>query len=378
MDLDNKGFKFCPRKIIKVEYKGTNCPEARSGHRIVADNANVYSFGGYNPDVDNADENYENGLFKELWRFNIASKEWTNLRTKGQTPQLVASHSAILLHHYLLVFGGTGVPFGFKNGNTLQFYDIPNNCWKKVATSGSCPPKLYGQALALQDDLLYVVGGTSGLDYFLDVHFLNLKTKQWETLCAKEHPFGRYRHEIAIYKNKIYVFGGGTAIDSLELTQIPTFDLNTHKWELVQTTGNTRTPHDMPCERKCHGCVQFDKDVYVFGGFTGREILSDIWKMDLEIRQWTRYQYELPETLYFHSVAAAPNGQVFIFGGIRSMFHKMRTNDMYTLWINIPTLKEICWQAVLYYIPYLSKLPVEQLLSIGIPNTFISRLTLHC
>jgi hypothetical protein len=44
-------------------------PEPRSGHRIVADDSNIYSIGGYNPDfwnVPNEDENTYYPLFKEV------------------------------------------------------------------------------------------------------------------------------------------------------------------------------------------------------------------------------------------------------------------------------------------------------------------------
>ncbi len=43
-------------------------PEARSGHRIVADNGNLYSIGGYNPKfwgIENDDETYY-PLFREV------------------------------------------------------------------------------------------------------------------------------------------------------------------------------------------------------------------------------------------------------------------------------------------------------------------------
>lgn len=296
------------------------------------------------------------------------------MKPKGQTPDQVASHSAILLHQYLLVFGGTSFPFGRANGNTLNIYNIRDNCWKILCTVGCLPPKLYGQALALQNNLIYTVGGTSGIRYFMDVHILNLKTKQWKQISTKDHPLGRYRHEIVLYNNKIYVFGGGTDRETYALDQIPVLNLENQKWEVISTTGDKEAPFDLPHERKFHGCIQIGKDVYLFGGFNEIEILSDIWKINLETRQWTRYKYDLPQPVYFHSVAINPNGQIFIFGGVTCIMNRTRTNEMYTLWLSIPTLKEICWLAILHYVPHLSKLPIEQLLSIGIPNTFIKRL----
>ena len=42
------------------------------------------------------------------------------------------------------------------------------------------PRPLYGQAVALHDDKLYVVGGTSGYTYFMDVHVLDLTHRRWQ------------------------------------------------------------------------------------------------------------------------------------------------------------------------------------------------------
>ena len=42
------------------------------------------------------------------------------------------------------------------------------------------PRPLYGPAVALHDDKLYVVGGTSGYTYFMDVHVLDLTHRRWQ------------------------------------------------------------------------------------------------------------------------------------------------------------------------------------------------------
>ena len=74
---------------------GHYAPPARSGHRCVADNANLYVFGGYNPDFDDAggSENEDYPLFRELWRFHFATATWQQLRTEGYMPTELASMS---------------------------------------------------------------------------------------------------------------------------------------------------------------------------------------------------------------------------------------------------------------------------------------------
>lgn len=74
---------------------GHRTPPARSGHRCVADNSNLYVFGGYNPDYDESGgpENEDYPLFRELWRYHFATGSWQQIRTEGYMPTELASMS---------------------------------------------------------------------------------------------------------------------------------------------------------------------------------------------------------------------------------------------------------------------------------------------
>lgn len=74
---------------------GHRTPPARSGHRCVADNTNLYVFGGYNPDYDESGgpENEDYPLFRELWRYHFATGCWQQIRTEGYMPTELASMS---------------------------------------------------------------------------------------------------------------------------------------------------------------------------------------------------------------------------------------------------------------------------------------------
>ncbi len=61
---------------------GRHLPKPRSGHKVVYYQGGLYSFGGYNPNVELSDPHllddpYWKGtrpLFKELWRFGVHSR----------------------------------------------------------------------------------------------------------------------------------------------------------------------------------------------------------------------------------------------------------------------------------------------------------------
>ena len=226
-----KEYKFQPYVLKRLDPRNENeeIPKGRSGHRIVSDDSYVYSFGGFNPFLE-YDQNpindtfSEMNLFKELWRFNIACNEWEKLSHYTPTlPKELASNAVVMKGNTLLVHGGTGVPFGHHCSNKTYITNLrENKALKLLETKGNHPPPQYGQAMVLDGDNLYVVGGTSGFEYSANIYCLNLKTLIWKPVYIHKgiscnEPQGRYRHEIALYDSKIIVLGGGTVHNVFEL-----------------------------------------------------------------------------------------------------------------------------------------------------------------
>lgn len=79
--------------IILDDGVGEEKPAPRSGHRIVADDGNIYCFGGYNP--LGYGRQYRHGLFPEIWRFSLAKRRWHLIQSEG-CPEETASHSMVL------------------------------------------------------------------------------------------------------------------------------------------------------------------------------------------------------------------------------------------------------------------------------------------
>lgn len=80
---------------------------------------------------------------------------------------------------------------------------------------------------------------------------------------------------------------------------------------------------------------------------------------------------------HLYDLAAAGNGQMYIFGGVTANNYGdlVRTNDLHKMWAKIPTLSEICWEAMTFYHPSIANQTKEELLSIGIPRKFAERAT---
>uniref|UniRef100_A0A1B6JR68 Uncharacterized protein n=3 Tax=Homalodisca TaxID=139475 RepID=A0A1B6JR68_9HEMI len=107
-------------------------------------------------------------------------------------------------------------------------------------------------------------------------------------------------------------------------------------------------------------------------------MLRDIWRLDLNSMEWKKIpQLGMDHGVYFHSSCLTPNGKLITFGGIVPSGNiSKRTSDVHTAWLCIPKLKEICWEAILFYCPYLDSFSRTDLLALGLPCEFIRRLDL--
>lgn len=221
-------FRFKILSPEEIKPKSKLNPKARSGHRMVADESgDLYSFGGFNVKVSAEDDELSSEeewkrfrpLFQELWKFDCRKNRWIKLKNRGDVPDKLVSHCMCYWNDKIIIYGGTGLPYGESSSNTLTIYHIAQNYWEVIEPSSEfsrSPIEMYGQACVCDEKRgeIYIVGGTNGSQYSLDIHKFNLYTKKWTVLYKstelEEEPGCRYRHEIALSDNKIYLFGGST------------------------------------------------------------------------------------------------------------------------------------------------------------------------
>ena len=65
---------------------------------------------------------------------------------------------------------------------------------------------------------------------------------------------------------------------------------------------------------------------------------------------------------------------MFSYGGVVEI-DKVRTPHVYSIWLEIPSLKEMCWQLVTQMLPNLCPDHFQGLLEIGVPIDLLGRLS---
>ena len=390
-------FKFLP---LPPDTTGVK-PKPRSGHRIVYYNGRVYSFGGYNPAIDPADPEMDavweesRPLLKELWELNLCTGRWRKCQMAGAVPDQLASHTAVmhpLKPGLMLIYGGTGAPFGITTSNTMVACDLDTQHFSQLSVvedEDNLPPPLYGQAVITDSaGLLYTVGGTSGFTYFMDVHRLDLSgdgPPHWTCLYqpsgAGGEPEPRYRHELCLWEDQLIVLGGGTSFSADTFQSLPTFSLASHSWSRTQTRpdpGCVRidlSEEGWPDRRRCHSAVQRGENVWIFGGYDGEEIFGDIWHLHLPSMQWRRLELQLPLPVYFHAMTLSQEGRMVMFGGVDDIEANTRTSQVFSCWLQIPSLKVLAWEAVCHRRgAHLGSLPASLLVEEGVPRDCVDML----
>ncbi|CAK6972563.1 kelch domain-containing protein 10-like [Scomber scombrus] len=279
-------------------------------------------------------------------------------------PTELASMSTVFHGNNLLVFGGTGIPFGENNGNDVHVCNVQYKRWNLLNCRGKKPNKIYGQAMVIINGYLYVFGGTTGYLYSTDLHRLDLTTREWTHLkphnAPTDLPEERYRHELAHDGQRIYILGGGTSWTSYPLDKIHAYNLETNYWEEIVTRPHGKIGY--PAARRCHSCVQVKDEVFVCGGYNGEIILPDLWKINLQTFQWTKLPAIMPEPAYFHCAAVTPAGCMYVHGGVVNMSgNRKRTGSLYKVWLVVPSLLELTWEKLLKTFPHVSQLSTLQL-----------------
>lgn len=155
--------------------------------------------------------------------------------------------------------------------------------WTRPDTVGEQPPPCRAHTTTLFDRKLLVFGGGLGSVYFDTVYVFDTGSRRWTRpkIIPGPHPAARRAHSAVLYKEKVWIFGGGTGLTALN--DVWTLDLSGNaglqsrpmRWEHVETHGTKPGP------RGYHTANLVGNNMLIFGGSDGKESFTDMWCLDL-------------------------------------------------------------------------------------------------
>eukprot|EP00921_Rhytidocystis_pertsovi_P016051 GHVQ01025372.1.p1 GENE.GHVQ01025372.1~~GHVQ01025372.1.p1 ORF type:complete len:517 (-),score=73.49 GHVQ01025372.1:546-2096(-) len=294
--------------------------------------------------------------------------QWARPQVEGNSPCARGGHTATLVKNRIFVFGGhhyDGKETGFRYFNDLFILDVDKNTWLHPSCKGTAPSPRYGHTASLVAHRIVFFGGkgprkkklvgmntqqnhtsSSGRfsngsnpnggspEYMRDLHALDTTNNTWyQGPVSGGAPCGRYGHSCERYKTKLYIFGGASGASTL-LDDLHCLDLTSMAWTCPATTGSP------PSQRTGHASCLINSNMIVHGGL-GRTAAAitmearrnsrslndndlcvsdwykeDIRSLDIDTMTWFRVRVHgtPPVGRYGHTVSVSAEN-IIVFGG---------------------------------------------------------------
>jgi len=190
-------FHFATNTWSAVSYVGAG-PSPRGGHTAVVHQDTMVVFGGCDG------WNY----FNDCYRFSFTTSEWTAVRVTGTAPGARSAPATVVHegHGMMYVFGGYD---GARSLNDLFRFDLATSEWAQVRVSGTPPSQRGGHTAVVHGDTMYTFGGKSGRSPFNDLCGFSFERGTWERVqVSSTAPAPRCAHVCIVYGESLFVFGG--------------------------------------------------------------------------------------------------------------------------------------------------------------------------
>jgi len=238
--------------------------------------------------------------------------KWEELPADPNITLAVKNHA--VLHHKgrLFLLGGS---FGRTHRMDVLIYSIEEKSWSRVKhnddmrpsqvlgrrrgviMTGTPPSSRNGHTATLvhtRDEhgeeraLIYIIGGWMGHHASSDLHILDItnpNTLKWiPTQVDGISPGACNMHsaDFIPHLREIFVFRGGDG--SAYLNDLHALNVDTMKWRQISTSGKAPEP------RADHASayLSLTKELFIFGGWNGRERLNDLHMLNLETFVWSQ------------------------------------------------------------------------------------------
>lgn len=286
--ITNDTFSFEPEESawrqLAPEQQGA-VPANRCHHTLteIPDSDQALLFGGFS----------RGGRFNDTWRFDLATKTWTELATAGTVPAKRCLHASAFIasRSELLMFGGIAGGGGRAGDffDDTHVLDVATGSWTRVEGEGPSAREGALMVYSRAADAVFLWGGKAFDHYPAELWRFDVDARTWSRVATMgEEPIGR---EDPTYfwdesRGRLSIFSGRNDNDPAVL-----FD---DGYELDPVAGVwSRVDAGTPPPR-WRASVAVDpagNHGYMFGGwrgFGGSNAFNDTWRYDLEARSWSQ------------------------------------------------------------------------------------------
>ncbi|KAL2756725.1 hypothetical protein ACRALDRAFT_2085649, partial [Sodiomyces alcalophilus JCM 7366] len=253
---------------------------------------------------------------------------WSRAPVSGAPHTALRAHTVTLIGSNMYVFGGCDSRTCF---NQLYVFDADAFYWSVPHVVGDIPVPLRAMTATAVGKKLVIFGGGDGPAYYNDVYVLDTTTFRWSKprILGDRLPSRRRAHTACLYKNGIYVFGGGDGVRALnDIWRLDVSDMNKMSWRVVSAperdrkhgggggggTGGSTAKDLRPKARGYHTANMVGSKLIIYGGSDGGECFNDVWVYDVEAQYWKPVVIPVTYRRLSHT-ATLVGSYLFVMGG---------------------------------------------------------------
>jgi N-acetylneuraminic acid mutarotase len=244
---------------------------------------------------------------------------WSRAPACGAPHTSLRAHTTTLIGSNVYVFGGCDSRACF---NELYVLDADAFYWSRPHVVGDIPVPLRAMTCTAVGKKLVVFGGGDGPAYYNDVYVLDTVNFRWSRprIVGDKVPSKRRAHTACLYKNGIYVFGGGDGVRALnDIWRLDVSDTNKMSWKMISAPlaaedMGTVKEHQRPKARGYHTANMVGSKLIIFGGSDGGECFNDVWVYDVDSHMWKAVSIPITYRRLSHT-ATIVGSYLFVIGG---------------------------------------------------------------
>ncbi|PHH86003.1 hypothetical protein CDD83_10883 [Cordyceps sp. RAO-2017] len=241
---------------------------------------------------------------------------WSKALVCGAPHPNLRAHTATLIGSNIYVFGGWDSRTCFNN---MYVLDADAFYWYVPQLAGEIPMPLRAMTCTAIGKKLVLFGGGDGPTYYNGVYVLDTLNFRWSRprIVGDKMPCPRRAHTACLYKNGIYVFGGGDGDKALnDIWRLDVGDPAKMAWKLISSPDPSHpTSRDRrPKARGYHTANMSGSKLIVFGGSDGTECFDDVWIYDVDMHMWKSVDIAVTHRRLSHT-ATLVGSYLFVLGG---------------------------------------------------------------
>ena len=244
---------------------------------------------------------------------------WSRAPVSGSAHTALRAHTTTLVGSNVFVFGGCDSRACF---NELYVLDADSFYWSTPTVVGEVPVPLRAMTCTAVGKKLVIFGGGDGPAYYNDVYVLDTVNFRWSRprIVGDRVPSKRRAHTACLYKNGIYVFGGGDGVRALnDIWRLDVGDFSKMSWKLVSGPSSERSSPvsrepTAPKARGYHTANMVGSKLIIYGGSDGGECFNDVWVYDVDAHAWKPVAIPVTFRRLSHT-ATIVGSYLFVIGG---------------------------------------------------------------